>query len=149
MPSISERSRRQRKTVEASDVAKSFRDLVARTGTAKTRRIAARRTRELLTEMVLSEIREALGKTQSQMAKAAGMKQPSWAKLEGQSDMLISTLHKVMHAMGGQLELTVRFPQGRVRLKQFGLDRVVVSNIPGAIEVTAANNEARRPGRAS
>jgi transcriptional regulator with XRE-family HTH domain len=130
-------------------VAKSFRDLVARTGTAKTRRIAARRTRELLTEMVLSEIREALGKTQSQMAKAAGMKQPSWAKLEGQSDMLISTLHKVMHAMGGQLELTVRFPQGRVRLKQFGLDRVVVSNIPGAIEVTAANNEARRPGRAS
>jgi transcriptional regulator with XRE-family HTH domain len=135
--------------VEASDVAKSFRDLVARTGTAKTRRIAARRTRELLTEMVLSEIREALGKTQSQMAKAAGMKQPSWAKLEGQSDMLISTLHKVMHAMGGQLELTVRFPQGRVRLKQFGLDRVVVSNTPGAIEVTAANNEARRPGRAS
>ncbi len=130
-------------------MAKSFRDLVARTGTAKTRRIAARRTRELLTEMVLSEIREALGKTQSQMAKAAGMKQPSWAKLEGQSDMLISTLHKVMHAMGGQLELTVRFPQGRVRLKQFGLDRVVVSNIPGAIEVTAANNEARRPGRAS
>ena len=130
-------------------MAKSFRDLVARTGTAKTRRIAARRTRELLAEMVLSEIREALGKTQSQMAKAAGMKQPSWAKLEGQSDMLISTLHKVMHAMGGQLELTVRFPQGRVRLKQFGLDRVVVSNIPGAIEVTAANNEARRPGRPS
>jgi hypothetical protein len=26
--------------------------------------------------------------------------------------------------MGGQLELTVRFPQGRVRLKQFGLDPV-------------------------
>lgn len=130
-------------------MAKSFRELVARTGTAKTRRIAARRTRELLAEMVLSEIREALGKTQSQMAKAAGMKQPSWAKLEGQSDMLISTLHKVMHAMGGQLELTVRFPQGRVRLTQFVLDRGVVSNIPAAIEVAAANNEARRPGRAS
>jgi predicted transcriptional regulator len=74
--------------------------------------------------MVLSEIREALGKTQSQMAKAAGMKQPSWAKLEGQSDMMISTLHKVMNAMGGELEITVRFPQGRVRLKQFGLPRV-------------------------
>lgn len=106
--------------IEAKDVAKSFRELVARTGTAKTRRIAARRTRELLAEMVLSEIREALGKTQSQMAKAAGMKQPSWAKLEGQSDMMVSTLHKVMKAMGGELEITVRFPQGRVRLKQFG-----------------------------
>jgi Predicted transcriptional regulator with C-terminal CBS domains len=85
-------------------VAKSFRELVARTGTAETRRTAARRTRELLADMVLSEIREAQGKTQSQMAKAAGMKQPSWAKLEGQSDMLISTLHKVIHAMGGQPE---------------------------------------------
>ena len=112
----------ERAEIEAKGMAKSFRELVARTGTAKTRRVAARRTRELLAEMVLSEIREALGKTQSQMAKAAGMKQPSWAKLEGQSDMLISTLHKVMHAMGGQLELTVRFPQGRVRLKQFCLD---------------------------
>ena len=71
--------------------------------------------------MVLSEIREALGKTQSEMAKAAGMKQPSWAKLEGQTDMMVSTLQKLMAAMGGELEITVRFPQGRVRLKQFGL----------------------------
>jgi transcriptional regulator with XRE-family HTH domain len=102
-------------------VAKSFRQLVTRTGTAKTRRIAARRTRELLAEMVLGEIREALGKTQSEMAKAAGMKQPSWAKLEGQTDMMVSTLQKLMAAMGGELEITVRFPQGRVRLKQFGL----------------------------
>ena len=110
--------------IEAKDVAKSFRELVARTGTAKTRRIAARRTKELLAEMVLSEIREALGKTQSQMAKAAGMKQPSWAKLEGQSDMMVSTLHKVMKAMGGELELTVRFPQGRVRFKQFAFETI-------------------------
>jgi hypothetical protein len=37
--------------------------------------------------------------------------------------MMISTLHKVMNAMGGELEITVRFPKGRVRLKQFGLGR--------------------------
>jgi len=103
-------------------VAKTFRELVTRTSNTKTRRIAAQRTRELLAEMVLSEIRQALGKTQTQMARAAGMKQPSWAKLEGQSDMLISTLRKVMKAMGGELELTVRFPQGRVRLKQFDFE---------------------------
>jgi hypothetical protein len=29
-----------------------------------------------------------------------------------------------MKAMGGELEITVRFPQGRVRLKQFGLPSV-------------------------
>ena len=103
-------------------MAKTVRELVARTGNAKTKRIASRRTQEMLAEMVLSEIRAALGKTQTQMARVAGMKQPSWAKLEGQSDMLISTLSKVIKAMGGELELTVRFPQGRVRLKQFELE---------------------------
>jgi transcriptional regulator with XRE-family HTH domain len=100
-------------------MAKAFTKLVARTSNTKTRRIAAQRTRELLAEMVLSEIREAIGKTQAQMAKAAGMKQPSWAKLEGQSDMMISTLRKALRAMGGELEVAVRFPKGRVRLKQF------------------------------
>lgn len=48
----------------------------------------------------------------------------SWNELEGQSDMMVSTLHKVMKAMGGELEITVRFPRGRVRLKQFGLPPV-------------------------
>lgn len=103
-------------------MAKTFRELVARTANAKTRRLAARRTQELLAEMALSEIRRTVGKTQTQVARAAGMKQPSWAKLEGQSDMLISTLRKVMNALGGELELTVRFPQGRVRLTQFEVE---------------------------
>ncbi len=102
-------------------MAKSFKELVARTGNAKTRQIAERRTRELVAEMIVSEIREALGKTQTQVARQAGMKQPSLAKLEAQSDMLISTLRKVMKAMGGELEVAVHFPQGRVRLKQFEL----------------------------
>jgi hypothetical protein len=31
-----------------------------------------------------------------------------------------------LKAMGGELELTVRFPQGRVRLKQFELEPVAV-----------------------
>jgi hypothetical protein len=43
--------------------------------------------------------------------------------------MMISTLHKVMNAMGGELEITVRFPQGRVRLKQFGLPPVAAKRI--------------------
>jgi DNA-binding phage protein len=103
-------------------MAKTFRELVVRTANAKTRRLAARRTQELLAEMALSEIRRTVGKTQTQVARAAGMKQPSWAKLEGQSDMLISTLRKVMNALGGELELTVRFPQGRVRLTQFEVE---------------------------
>jgi len=104
-------------------MAKSFKELVARTGNAKTRQIAERRTRELVAEMIVSEIREAFGKTQTQVAREAGIKQPSLAKLEAQSDMLISTLRKLMKAMGGELEVAVNFPDFRVRLKQFELTR--------------------------
>jgi DNA-binding phage protein len=64
--------------------------------------------------MIVSEICKALGKTQTQVARHAGMKQPSLAKLKSQSNMLISTLRKEMKAMGGGLGVAVRSPQGRV-----------------------------------
>lgn len=128
-------------------MAKSFKELVTRTGNAKTRRIAERRTRELVAEMIVSEIREALGKTQTQVAREAGMKQPSLAKLEAQSDMLISTLRKVMKAMGGELEVAVRFPQGRVWLKQFEL--APYSEIARGVAREKAARSKRRPAKAA
>jgi transcriptional regulator with XRE-family HTH domain len=128
-------------------MAKSFKELVSRTGNAKTRQIAERRTRELVAEMIVSEIREALGKTQAQVAREAGMKQPSLAKLEAQSDMLISTLRKVMKAMGGELEVAVRFPQGRVRLKQFEL--TPFSEIMRGVARERAAQSKKRPAKAT
>lgn len=129
-------------------MAKSFKELVARTGNAKTRQIAERRTRELVAEMIVSEIREALGKTQTQVARQAGMKQPSLAKLEAQSDMLISTLRKVMKAMGGELEVAVQFPQGRVRLKQFELTPYS-EIVRGIARETPAARAKKRPANAN
>jgi DNA-binding XRE family transcriptional regulator len=66
--------------------------LVRRTSTSRTRRRAARRTRELLGELLISEIRTLRGTTQREIARALGIKQPSLSKLEKQSDMQISTL---------------------------------------------------------
>ena len=57
-------------------MAKSFDELVKRTTTKKTREKAARRTQELLGELLLSEVRELTGKSQRQVADALGMKQP-------------------------------------------------------------------------
>ena len=37
--------------------------------------------------------------------------------------MLIATLRSTRMAMGGELELTNQFPQGRVRSKQFEFER--------------------------
>jgi predicted XRE-type DNA-binding protein len=63
-------------------MAKSFDELVKRTTTEKTRQVAAARTQELLGKLVLSEIRELAGKSQSQVAEALGIRQPSPSKLE-------------------------------------------------------------------
>jgi transcriptional regulator with XRE-family HTH domain len=100
-------------------MAKSFDELVKRTTTKKTRQRAAARTQELLGELLLSEIREMAGKSQSQVAEALGIKQPSLSKLEKQSDMQISTLRRIVNALGGELEVIARFPKGRVKLDQF------------------------------
>jgi transcriptional regulator with XRE-family HTH domain len=100
-------------------MAKSFDDLVQRTTTKGTRAKAARRAEELLGELLLSELRRSAGKSQRQVAEALGMKQPSLSKLEKQSDMQLSTLRKIVKALGGELEVLAKFPQGTVKIDQF------------------------------
>lgn len=100
-------------------MAKSFDDLVKRSTSKRTRDKAVRRTRELLGELLLSEIRQSAGKSQQQVADLLGIKQPSLSKLEKQKDMQISTLRKIVAALGGELEVLARFPQGTVRIEQF------------------------------
>jgi len=53
----------------------------------------------------LSEIRKLAGRNQHEVADALGIKQPSLSKLEGQSDMQISTLRKIVAALGGELDV--------------------------------------------
>jgi plasmid maintenance system antidote protein VapI len=105
--------------VENDNMAKSFDELVKRTTTKKTRQRAAERTQELLGELLLSEIRELAGKSQSEVAEVLGIKQPSLSKLEKQSDMQISTLRRIVNALGGELEVIAKFPKGKVKIDQF------------------------------
>jgi transcriptional regulator with XRE-family HTH domain len=100
-------------------MAKSFDNLVKQTTTKRTRIRAARRTKELLGELLLSELRELAGKSQRTLAAALGIKQPSLSKLENQDDMQISTLRRIVQALGGELEVTAKFPKGTVKLEQF------------------------------
>jgi DNA-binding XRE family transcriptional regulator len=100
-------------------MAKSFDAMVRRIVTKRVRNRAAHRTQELLQELLLSEIRKLAGKSQQQVAKAIGIKQPSLSKLEKQSDMQISTLRRIVNALGGELEVTARFPTGTVKMHQF------------------------------
>jgi transcriptional regulator with XRE-family HTH domain len=101
-------------------MAKSFDALARRTMTKSMRARADQRTRELLGEYLLSEIREGRGKSQMEIAAALGIKQPSLSKLEKQTDMQISTLEKIVKVLGGELEIIARFPKRAVRIRPFG-----------------------------
>jgi plasmid maintenance system antidote protein VapI len=101
-------------------MAKSFDELVARTTTRKVRAAAKKRADQLLGEMLLSDLRQLTGKTQKDVAEALGIKQPTLARMERQRDIRLTTLGKVVEALGGDLEVLVRLPKGKVRLAQFG-----------------------------
>src|SRR5438105_414862 len=100
-------------------MAKTFDDMVKRTTPKRTRIRAAHRTKELLGELLLSELRRMAGKSQQQLAAALGIRQPSLSKLENQDDMQISTLRRIVDALGGKLEVIARFPKGTVKIDQF------------------------------
>jgi predicted XRE-type DNA-binding protein len=100
-------------------MAKTFDDLVKRATTKRTQARAARRTQELLAELLLREMRQFAGKSQRQVAESLGIKQPSLSKLEKQTDMQISTLQKIVVALGGELEVLARFPKGVIKIDQF------------------------------
>jgi predicted XRE-type DNA-binding protein len=71
-------------------------------------------------EMPLDELREARAMTQVHLAKILGVNQAAVSKLERRTDMYVSTLQDFVKAMGGELKITARFPEGTVEISQFG-----------------------------
>lgn len=73
----------------------------------------------MLAEMPLNELRQARGLSQKMLAELLHVQQPSVAKLEKRTDMYISTLRSHIEAMGGELEVVARFPDGTVKISNF------------------------------
>src|SRR5262245_2592859 len=65
------------------------------------------------------EVRRLAGKSQQEVANTLGMKQPSLSKLEKQADMQLSTLRKIVKALGGELEVLATFPKAIIKIEQF------------------------------
>ena len=72
-----------------------------------------------LRRMLLAELRKLAGKTQAQVASSMRVKQPTLSQLESQDDMQISTLRRIVEALGGDLEIIATLPSGRISLSQF------------------------------
>jgi DNA-binding XRE family transcriptional regulator len=73
----------------------------------------------MLAEMPLNELRQARGLSQKMLAEVLHVQQPSIAKIEKRTDMYLSTLRSHIEAMGGELEVVARFPDGAVRISNF------------------------------
>jgi transcriptional regulator with XRE-family HTH domain len=99
-------------------MAKKFRDLVADKPASWHAAVEARK-RELLAAMPLHELRRARQLSQEQLATELGATQPEISKMEHRTDMYVSTLRRFVEAMGGELEIIARFPDGTVRITQF------------------------------
>lgn len=97
-------------------MAKKFADLVNRTMSAESQDRARRKTEKMLGELALDELRAALSLTQEAVAETLGVKQSSVSKILHGQDMYLSTLDKILRAMGGELEVYVALPDGKVKL---------------------------------
>jgi transcriptional regulator with XRE-family HTH domain len=82
---------------------------------------ATRRVRALLEEkthtvppqaVFLREFREMLGVTQIQLAERIGVQQAAISRLERREDITLSSLRRFVSALGGDLEISVRTPDG-------------------------------------
>jgi predicted XRE-type DNA-binding protein len=97
---------------------KRFSDLTDAFSDTRRNRIREK-SEELLEEMSMADLRQALHRTQRQLADDLKVSQPAVARMEQRADMHISSLRKVIEAMGGELEVRARFPQGTVTLTNF------------------------------
>ena len=70
--------------------------------------------------MTLEELRKARSLSQAEMAAMLDAGQPAVAKLERRSDMHVGNLRRYVEALGGTLEITVRFPDASVVLVDIG-----------------------------
>jgi ribosome-binding protein aMBF1 (putative translation factor) len=99
-------------------MAKKFENLRAKMS-PENQMMADKQTLAMLAEMPLTELRKARGLSQNKLAEALHIQQPAIAKMEKRTDMYLSTLRKHIEAMGGELEVLARFPDGTIKINNF------------------------------
>jgi transcriptional regulator with XRE-family HTH domain len=97
---------------------RSFKELTAGLPAKRQARIAERVT-TLKSEMALAELRQARARSQKDIAQLLKVNQPAVAKLEKRADMYVSNLRRYIEALGGSLEITATFADGRVNITNF------------------------------
>ncbi|WP_334473728.1 helix-turn-helix domain-containing protein [Arsenophonus sp. PmNCSU2021_1] len=72
------------------------------------------RTDEIRRDVMLNQLREELNLSQTELAAAMGVKQPTLAKIEQpDNDPRLSTLKRYVSALGGELSIDITLPTGK------------------------------------
>ena len=99
-------------------MAKNFDTLWLKMSPERRRRIDDRVEVALLL-MALQDLRKERNLTQQVVAGELGLSQSALSKMEHQQDMNVSTLKRIIRAMGGELKLVAQFPDAEVVINQF------------------------------
>jgi len=99
-------------------MAKKFTELEAKMS-PQSRERSAVLYRKMLAEMPLNELRQARALSQVKLAETLHVNQAAVSKIERRTDMYISTLRAYIRAMGGDLEIVAKFPDGEVKIANF------------------------------
>jgi transcriptional regulator with XRE-family HTH domain len=84
-------------------------EIIGRARADKAQQAAARKHRT----MTLREVRKEMGFTQAQVAKAMGVTQSALSQIESQGDMRLATLRRMVTAMGGDVDVVIRYGNRR------------------------------------
>ncbi|EFJ8932014.1 TPA: helix-turn-helix transcriptional regulator [Escherichia coli] len=91
----------------------TLKELMAKQSPESQERIAAK-VEEMRQTIALHQLREELNISQTEMAAAMGIKQPTLAKMEqADNDPRLSTLKRYVAALGGELSIDVKLPNGK------------------------------------
>ena len=91
----------------------TLKELMAKQSPESQQRIAAK-AGEIRQSVALNLLREELQMSQTEMAAAMGVKQPTIAKMEQtDNDPRLSTLKRYIAALGGELSINVTLPTGK------------------------------------
>lgn len=102
-------------------MARTLADKIQKLPATRRKKVQARAAELVAEEMSLRDLRKAMNRTQVEVAKALKVGQDTVSRYEQRSDMLLSTLQGYVHAMGGELDLVVTFPNRKpVKLKSLG-----------------------------
>lgn len=94
-------------------------DVLRNDMSAAQRASVERKKTALREEMTLTELRRARQLTQLNLSETLNVGQAAVAKMEKRADMYVSNLRRFVEAMGGELDIVARFPDGEVKIANF------------------------------